>query len=482
MNLKKDNLINIACASDDKYAIMMGAMIKSIEINHKTSERINIYIIDKGITKSNKEKILKSIKSKKIKLIWKKINKKILEKLKAIGKSIDLTAHYYRLLIPYLLPKNIEKVIYLDCDLLVLEDISKLWNISLDNYLIAAIQDGCNRRLEQGVPNYKELNLDGQSKCFNTGVLVINFKKWRKEKISEKVILCTEENKNNIILWDQYGLNVILNNNWMELDNSWNMFQMFQLKQSPPKILHYVIPKLKPIYPSHSGDYTTLLFNYLDKHSYTTLFFNYLDKTSWKGWRPYKKINKNMVVGERSELPMLLKRLGLDGMGVEIGVQEGIFSEKILQDSNLKILYSIDPWLECNKGDYLDIANVSQEKQDRRYLNAISRLMKFKTRSMVMRTTSEEASKFFKYETLDFVYIDALHTYKGCKEDIEIWWPKLRRGGILAGHDYLNGRFPFGIFGVKKAVDEFVKKYKLKLYVTEKSQDGGLPTWYLMKE
>jgi predicted O-methyltransferase YrrM len=58
---------------------------------------------------------------------------------------------------------------------------------------------------------------------------------------------------------------------------------------------------------------------------------------------------------------------------------------------------------------------------------------------------------------LDFVFIDADHSYEGCKADIEAWFPKVKPGGLLSGHDYDNPDFPE--FGVKRAVDEFAARH-----------------------
>jgi len=94
-----------------------------------------------------------------------------------------------------------------------------------------------------------------------------------------------------------------------------------------------------------------------------------------------------------------------------------------------------------------------------------------------MRMTSEKAVTYFKDETLDFVYIDANHSYESCKQDIALWWPKVKKGGIFSGHDYLNEELPEGSFGVKRAVDEYIKEQKQVLFVI--SQDW--PTWYIIK-
>ena len=191
-----------------------------------------------------------------------------------------------------------------------------------------------------------------------------------------------------------------------------------------------------------------------------------------------ENINDLPHITTRDQLPHLLKGLNLNGMGAEVGVREGEYSEMILAGSNLSILYSIDSWTEFNQKEYKDIANVSQKLQDYRYLKTIIRLMKFRNRSVCLRMKSEEAVKLFKDNSLDFIYLDANHSYKNCKLDITIWWPKLKKGGLFAGHDYLNGNLPAGIFGVKKAVDEFVGREKLKLFTTKEKK---YPSWYLIK-
>lgn len=181
-------------------------------------------------------------------------------------------------------------------------------------------------------------------------------------------------------------------------------------------------------------------------------------------------------VNYRNYLPNFLVFLGLNNKGVEIGVDKGEFSEIILCNSNLKILYSVDPWKLFSKEKYNDVINISQEQYDAHKHETEQKLSKFGDRSKIFQMTSEEAVKLFKDESLDFVYIDANH--KDAKQDIELWYPKVRAGGILAGHDYIpDGQYSEGIFGVKGAVDEFVKKYNYKLFITNESWNS----WYIIK-
>ena len=191
-----------------------------------------------------------------------------------------------------------------------------------------------------------------------------------------------------------------------------------------------------------------------------------------------------LQVSSRDELPRLLNDLKLFGKGVEIGVQSGFYSRQILLESKLETLYSVDPWIHFPSEEYVDIANISQEEQNGLYLQTIKLLMRFKTRSVCMRLTSEDAANVFQKDFFDFVYIDANHSYEGCKRDINLWWSKLRSGGVFAGHDYVpDGLYGIGNkpteFGVMAAVNEFMTLNNLKLYTTK--EDHLFLSWYVIK-
>jgi hypothetical protein len=174
----------------------------------------------------------------------------------------------------------------------------------------------------------------------------------------------------------------------------------------------------------------------------------------------------NKAVVSREHLPEVLKLLNLKGPAAEIGVAAGYFSDILLKYSDISTLYSIDPWKTFDNDVYRDTDNVSQEEFRENYKTAVRILEKYGKRSKVLRMTSEEASRLFKTETLDFIFIDANHSYGECIKDLESWWPKLRTGGVFAFHDYVNAEIVQGTYGVKKAVDEFIKDKRQKLFVT----------------
>lgn len=132
-------------------------------------------------------------------------------------------------------------------------------------------------------------------------------------------------------------------------------------------------------------------------------------------------------------------------VGAEIGVFEGKNAKSILETLNIVKLYLIDPY-----GTY----PLNESISDRRPALpvAIKTLSPFKDRIEWVRKMSEDALQSFPDEFFDFVYVDGNHDYSFVKKDLEGYWQKVRKGGILGGHD-LWGDFA----GVVKAVVEFSK-------------------------
>ena len=184
-------------------------------------------------------------------------------------------------------------------------------------------------------------------------------------------------------------------------------------------------------------------------------------------------------VPTRDQLPLLLNRRGLRGVAVEIGVQRGRYSEFLLSQWRGRRLISVDPWREDDPEAYVDRANVPQDMQERLLAEARTRLRRFGPRSEIWRLTSYEAAALIDEATLDFVYVDGRHDYKSVRADLENWWPKLRAGGIIAGHDYVDGSFPNGEFGVRQAVDEFFAAKGLPVHSTDGRPAAveNFPTW-----
>ncbi|MFT5327513.1 MAG: hypothetical protein ACI8P0_005405 [Planctomycetaceae bacterium] len=174
-----------------------------------------------------------------------------------------------------------------------------------------------------------------------------------------------------------------------------------------------------------------------------------------------------VILPDRSALPEYFNDLKLSGEGVEIGVLRGGYSEKLLDQWNGRKLHCVDPWSDSTEDDsYVDRNNVNQKRHDQNHQQAVDRLARFGDRCEIHRMTSVDAIELFEDRSLDFVYIDARHYREAVLEDLESWFPKVRPGGVLAGHDYFDGVVPSGHFEVKSTVDEWADAKGLKVACT----------------
>ncbi len=191
--------------------------------------------------------------------------------------------------------------------------------------------------------------------------------------------------------------------------------------------------------------------------------------------RPTYRRSLDYLTG-REELPRVLNERGLTGVGVEIGVKTGWYSEVILDRWDGDILYSVDPWdvgIDPN-GDH---GHIGQTALDALHARARLKLARFGDRSEILRKTSAEAARDFPPGSLDFAYIDAGHDVESVRADLAAWLPLVKPGGILAGHDYLDGPVEGAVFGVKTAVDELAAREGLHVGVT--IRDVPFRSWFI---
>lgn len=163
----------------------------------------------------------------------------------------------------------------------------------------------------------------------------------------------------------------------------------------------------------------------------------------------------------RDQFAQLLADEGYN-LGVEVGVAAGEYSEVLLKaNPNLK-LYGVDPYMP--QRGYRDYTLPSTFNQLMR--GAEKRLSPFGDRYEHIRELSVEAAKDFEDGTLDFVYIDGDHDFRHVTEDIDTWKHKIRKGGILYGHDYYKS----------KGVARMHVKYVLEAYTAA----WGIKPWFVL--
>lgn len=271
------DFINIVMASDDNYAQHMGVAIISILRNKKDNYDINFHILDGGLSEINQNKIKKIIENANQKVYFYKTDNKETEKFPQTGYVSRATC--LRLLITDILPKNIQKVLYLDCDIVVLKDLYDLYNYDLGDKPLAAVRDIKSTEILR-IYFYPNLY-----RYFNAGVLLINLNFWRNQKIISEFISFTEKYSEHLIMIDQDILNCVFRNNWIELDKKYNI----DLKEEshgamPPEdtvIFHYS-DKIKP-------------WSYLYYGKNKKYYFHYLAMSPWSSFKYTDKNTKKMI-------------------------------------------------------------------------------------------------------------------------------------------------------------------------------------------
>jgi hypothetical protein len=176
---------------------------------------------------------------------------------------------------------------------------------------------------------------------------------------------------------------------------------------------------------------------------------------------PTRIPNKRRWRRRRAERAKLLNLLPREAVCAEVGTYRGDFAAAILRASNPKQLYLVDSWEHRSEEKYEGAsygghALAGQQGMDAMYEGVVARFRaEIDSGAIVIkRARSLEAAASFPDESLDWVYIDADHSYEGVKRDLDAYYSKVKPGGFIAGDDYGQGDKWFG-HGVTRAVDEF---------------------------
>lgn len=201
--------INIVICANDEYGDYAAALTASIFENSSSREDIHIHLFNRqkdSITTSRLQEIVSRYGGKLDQ--YHLLEASYRELPTKDYKSLDA---YSRLFAPRMVLGEPSKLIYLDIDMIVRSDLRDLIAIDLGGNTIGAIRD---LEYEKG---------EGKSPLFNSGVMVIDVKRWKERKIEEQVLLEIRHSKGGIVpLADQDDLNEILHNDWFELPLKWN--------------------------------------------------------------------------------------------------------------------------------------------------------------------------------------------------------------------------------------------------------------------
>lgn len=159
------------------------------------------------------------------------------------------------------------------------------------------------------------------------------------------------------------------------------------------------------------------------------------------------------------------------GLIVEVGSQRGVSAQQIVEACAPALLALIDPW-RFLPGEYeKDPANRPTPRREAEMAECAKRVGGLPNVAMI-RAMSHEMAPLFTDGSLDAVYLDADHTRAAIAADIARWWPKVRSGGVLSGHDYTT-KLPWA--EVKGVVDGWTKRQGLDLLVTAEKEPADVP-------
>ena len=281
--------MNIVLATDNNFVQHCCVTITSILCNN---ENVDIFIITEGLSAEN-ENILRTQTEKydgrfHIALV----DKAVIAKLpmpKTAAQHIS-PATYYRLFVAEILPDTIDRLIYLDCDIVVRGSLAGYWNVDLTGKPLAAVyqhNSWAANAYKGKMSVYARLGMKDSKGYFNAGSLLINLKYWREHDVQKKLLDFMEAHYDCIVNHDQDILNACLYKQVLPVSDIWN----FRFPMKPEYygdkylskddidgitqsaiVVHYV-NRPKP-------------WEYACSHPYVREYYKYLDMTPFSGWRP----------------------------------------------------------------------------------------------------------------------------------------------------------------------------------------------------
>lgn len=267
--------MNIACSTDDKYAAHCATMLHSLLSHNKSID--NIYLLhDENLNASSKQKLSSTVAQFAQSLTFLPITKDIIGDLPS--KHFHISC-WYRVLLPHLLPKE-GKVLYLDADMVIRQDLTPLWESGLESkQLFAAVVNP----LYPFMPNriVDELGLSSAQEYLNSGMLLMNLRAMRKAGVEQALRNYASDHPDNI--WpEQDALSVVCRGRWKPVSPKWNaQTTIYDLEpdelpfdnglvteaRQAPAVIHFIGP-LKP-------------WTYLCMHPYKRFYKMHRLATPW---------------------------------------------------------------------------------------------------------------------------------------------------------------------------------------------------------
>ncbi|MFV0587259.1 glycosyltransferase family 8 protein [Bacteroides reticulotermitis] len=217
-------MIDIVCNIDKNYVEHCGVMLTSLFV-HNADLNFRIHIINTGLSESDKQRLTTYVEDNQAKAFFYDVDFSVIKDFPIAEKDHLSLAAYLRLFMSKLLPTDIDKILYLDCDLLVVDSIKELWDTDLENKSVGAVEE----REPYSTESPQGLKYPVEYSYFNSGVMLINLKKWREEDLYDRAMKFIASHKELLVLHDQDVLNVLLYKDRKFISIRWNVMDFFLL-------------------------------------------------------------------------------------------------------------------------------------------------------------------------------------------------------------------------------------------------------------
>jgi len=227
----EDDPVVVVLAADENFALPLSVALYSITHQFTSGRELHIYVFDAGLGDGTKERLERVVArgSTDARVTFRWIQPET-SGLDVIDRDLDSrynTSTFYRLLIPEILT-GVTKVIYLDCDVVLHDDITALWEEDLDGVPVRAVPERTVSCPVAGIAEWETLGLDPKTPFFNSGVLVMDLDLWRDREIHTRTIEYLADPTNRFVrVGDQEALNAVLFGRWAPLDPRWNALFYF---------------------------------------------------------------------------------------------------------------------------------------------------------------------------------------------------------------------------------------------------------------
>ena len=287
-------MMYIAICLDHNFLMPYGVMLQSLCENNRETV-ICVYVIaDESFTTEDENVYTHIVKqqNEKNEIHFIYITEKQIDKFSKYATSRYPKQVFYRLMLDTLLPVSVNKVVYLDGDIIVRKSLKDLWNINLDGYSVGAVTDTHSGLLEY----YNRLQYSITKGYVNAGVLLINLEYWRKNQYKLRFIEFMQEYPDRIELNDQDVLNFVVQDTKVYIPMKYNLQTMFLYKNQYQLFSIYQFKKeydearVNPMIIHYSGSRP---WETGCTHPYKDEWFKYRDHTIWKDM-PLKKVHKSM--------------------------------------------------------------------------------------------------------------------------------------------------------------------------------------------